>query len=150
MYSMWWVQHRPHLTVSRLLWYDMRPSGNEKVCTTRGMYSFYIAFRHRSHNVVCFVLPPCCTAADSDPIALVPNSFVQCLVTCVSSSHSTALSTRRHPAHLSLARLITVADTAESPAAAAAAGGGRSILIYTCFRRQRLGLTLASFFFFFF
>ena len=59
------------------------------------------------------------------------------------------LSTRRHPAHLSLARLITVADTAESPAAAAA-GGGRSILIYTCFRRQRLGLTLASFFFFFF
>ena len=60
------------------------------------------------------------------------------------------LSTRRHPAHLSLARLITVADTAESPAAAAAAGGGRSILIYTCFRRQRLGLTLASFFFFFF
>ena len=39
---------RPHTELSRLLWYDMRPNCNAKVCTTRGMngYSFHIAFCH--------------------------------------------------------------------------------------------------------
>ena len=33
-------------------------------------YSFHIAFCHRSHIVVCFVLPSCCTTAGSEPVAL--------------------------------------------------------------------------------
>ena len=33
-------------------------------------YSFHIAFCHRPHNVLCFVPPSCCTAAGSEPVAL--------------------------------------------------------------------------------
>ena len=33
-------------------------------------YSFHVALCHKSHNVVCFVLPSCCTTAGSDPITL--------------------------------------------------------------------------------
>ena len=42
-------------------------------------YSCHVAFCHRSHNVVCFVLPSCCTTAGSDPIALLPNTLVHCM-----------------------------------------------------------------------
>ena len=43
-------------------------------------YSFHITFCHRSHNLVCFLLPSCCTTAGSDPIALMSNTFVHCMV----------------------------------------------------------------------
>ena len=73
-----------HTSLFSLLWYDMRPNScNAKECTTRGNNGnpFHIAFCHRSHNVVCFVLPSCCSTAGSDPIVILPNTFVHCVVT---------------------------------------------------------------------
>ena len=78
MYLMWWIQRRPHLTNQAAV----RPNWNAKVCTTRGMNScsFHIAFCHKSRNVVCFVVPSCCTTAGSDPIATL---FVHFMVTYI-------------------------------------------------------------------
>ena len=42
-------------------------------------HSFRSTFCHRSHNMVCFVLPSCCITAGSDNIALLPTTFIRTL-----------------------------------------------------------------------
>ena len=77
----------------------------------------HIEFCDKTHNVVCFVLPSCCTTPGRDPTVLLSNTFVHCMVTnnqqtlnSVSASRTFLCSFGR-PAHTNYGRSGIVGES---------------------------------------
>ena len=87
LYSIWWIRHRLHLTIQaavvrhapELQWKSMYRYHTKH----EWMPIHFILHSPRSHNMVCFVLPSCCTTAGqwSCCSSVLPNTIAHCMVT---------------------------------------------------------------------